>query len=272
MTEITLSIYPPTARRNSEWLMPHRVAIGLIFIGLVILMVFTLRWDWIPQYGGMLISGVSVTLALLLSSCAAGFVLALLLGLAQALRLGPISWLAAGFCGIIRGTPLLLQIWLLYYGIGSLMAMNPEFRQNYPGLFHYMRQAWPYGFLSLTMSFAAYEGEVLRGAFLGVPRGELEAGKAFGMGRWKLFYRIWMPRALHRALPTLNGDMIAQMKSTPLVATITVLDVYGVMVKVRQDTFLTYEPLLLLTAIYLVLTGVMVVLFRYIESKVPVKT
>ena len=123
---------------------------------------------------------------------------------------------------MIRGTPLLVQLWLIYYGVGSILAANPEFRKEYPEIFYYIRQAWPYGFLTLTISFAAYEGEVMRGAFAGVPRGELEAGQAFGMTRGKILRRIWLPRAIHRALPTLNGETILQLKSTPLVATVAV--------------------------------------------------
>jgi polar amino acid transport system permease protein len=91
------------------------------------------------------------------------------------------------------------------------------------------------------------------------------------MGRWTMFRRIWLPRALHRALPTLTGDTVLQLKSTPLVATITVVDAYGVISKVRQATYLTYEPLLLLALIYMILTGIMVVAFRYFENLVPSK-
>jgi polar amino acid transport system permease protein len=254
------------------WLLPHRIVLLLILVGLVVLAITGMRWDWLPKYQGQLIAGVGRTLALLFSSAAVGFLCAVALGLAQVTGPRPLAWIASGFCGVIRGTPLLLQLWLLYYGLGSILAQYPEFKREYPELFYYVRQAWPYAFLSLTISFAAYEGEVMRGAFAGVPRGELEAAKAYGMGPWTTFRRIWLPRAVYRALPTLNGDVIAQMKSTPLVATITVVDTYGVIVKIRQDTYLTYEPLLLLTLIYLVLTGLMVLTFRYFENKIPVKT
>ncbi|MBX9454837.1 MAG: ABC transporter permease subunit [Rhizobium sp.] len=260
----------PAAKRTS-WFMPHRVAMIVVFAAIVILVATTMRWDWIPQYSGQLAVGIWRTLLLLFSSAIVGFLFAVPLGLAQVTGPRPLAWLAAGFCGIIRGTPLLLQLWLLYYGLGSVLAANPEFRREYPELFYYIRQAWPYGFLALTISFAAYEGEVMRGAFKGVPRGELEAAKAYGMGRWTMFRRIWLPRAIHRALPTLTGDTVLQLKSTPLVATITVVDAYGVISKVRQATYLTYEPLLLLALIYMILTGIMVFAFRYVENMVPTK-
>ena len=273
MSDATTKAMPETTTppRRINWFMPHRVVLMAIAAVLVILAVTTMRWDWLPQYSGMLVSGIWRTLGMLFASVIVGMLFAVPLGLVQVTGPRPLAWLAAGFCGIIRGTPLLLQLWLLYYGLGSILAANPEFRKAYPEIFYYIRQAWPYGFLALTISFAAYEGEVMRGAFKGVPRGELEAAKAYGMGRWTMFRRIWLPRAFHRALPTLTGDTVLQLKSTPLVATITVVDAYGVISKVRQSTFLVYEPLLLLALIYMILTGIMVVAFRYVENMVPSK-
>jgi polar amino acid transport system permease protein len=228
-----------------------------------------MRWDWIADYQGQLIAGLWRTLGMLFSSAIVGFFFAILLGVVQVTGPRPLAWLANAFCSVIRGTPLLLQLWLLYYGVGSLFAQYPEIRQSF--LWPYLRQAWPYGFAALTISFAAYEGEVMRGAFAGVPRGELEAARAYGMGPITMFRRIWLPRAVQRALPTLNGETVLQLKATPLVATITVVDLYGVISKVRQSTFLTYEPLLLLAAVYMILTALLVLVFRYFENRIPTK-
>jgi polar amino acid transport system permease protein len=206
---------------------------------------------------------------MLASTSIIGFLLAVPIGLVQVTGPWPLKALARGFCTVVRGTPLLLQLWLLYYGLGSLFPQFPGIRNSF--LWPYLREAWPYGVAALTISFAAYEGEVMRGAFAGVPAGELEAARAYGMSRFTLFRRIWLPRAVHRALPTLNGETVLQLKSTPLVATITVIDVYAVVSKVRQETYITYEPLLLLALIYLCLTAVLVVGFRYFESKIPTR-
>ncbi|TMV40256.1 ABC transporter permease subunit, partial [Thioclava sp. BHET1] len=125
---------------------------------------------------------------------------------------------------------------------------------------------------SLTLSVAGYEGEVMRGAFRGVPHGQLEAARAYGMSRFTTLRRIWLPLAVRRVLPTLGGEAVLQLKSTPLVATITVIDIYAVSDRVRQDTYLTYEPLLLLALVYMVITGIIVLFFRWIERQVPTKT
>jgi polar amino acid transport system permease protein len=257
------------AARTSLWLQPHRIVLILTALALVLAAAFFMRWDWLPQYYDMALVGIWRTLWLLAVTCALGFMLAVPLGLAQAT--GSI-WCAApakAFCTVVRGTPLLLQLWLLYYGLGSLFPQYPWIRQS--ELWPYLRQAWPYGVLALTISFAGYEGEVMRGAFAGVPKGQLEAARAFGMSRWKIFRRIWLPQAIYRALPTLTGETVLQLKSTPLVATISVIDIYAVASKVRQDTYLTYEPLLLLALIYMAVTGILVFAFRRIEARIPNK-
>ncbi|MEW9616759.1 ABC transporter permease subunit [Shinella sp. S4-D37] len=246
---------------------PHRIVLMAIAAVFVFCVVWFMRWEWVPKYSGALAYGVGVTLLMLFTTSILGFFLAVPIGLVQVTGPWPLKFLAKGFCTIIRGTPLLLQLWLLYYGLGSLFPQFPEIRNSF--LWPYLRESWPYGVAALTISFAAYEGEVMRGAFAGVPPGELEAARAYGMSRFTLFRRIWLPRAVYRALPTLNGETVLQLKSTPLVATITVIDAYAVISKVRQATYLTYEPLLLLALIYLCLTAILVVAFRYFESKIP---
>ena len=111
----------------------------------------------------------------------------------------------------------------------------------------------------------------MRGAVAGVPRGQLEAARAFGMRRWTAFRRIWLPQALRRALPTLAGETVLQLKATPLVATITMVDIYSVASRVRQETFVTYEPLLLLAVVYMAITGVLVFGFRKLEQRIPAR-
>ena len=257
------------AARASLWLQPHRIVLIVTGLALVFAAAFFMRWDWLPQYYEMALVGLWRTLWILAVTCTLGFLLAMPLGLAQAA--GPF-WLAApakAFCTVIRGTPLLLQLWLLYYGLGSLFPQYPWVRESW--MWPYLRQAWPYGVLALTLSFAGYEGEVMRGAFAGVPKGQLEAARAFGMSRWKILRRIWLPQAFYRALPTLTGETVLQLKSTPLVATISVIDIFAVSSKVRQSTFLTYEPLLLLALIYMAITGILVFALGKIEARIPNK-
>ena len=249
------------------WLQPHRVVMIALALVLVLWSAFSLRWDWLAEYAPLMAEGIWNTIWILVVTSVLGMLLAIPLGLAQAAGPWYLAAPARGFCTVIRGTPLLLQLWLLYYGLGSLFPQFPWIRQS--DLWPILRQAWPYAVLALTLSFAGYEGEVMRGAFKGVPRGQLEAAKAMGMPRFTILRRIWLPQAVQRALPTLGGETVLQLKATPLVATITVMDIYAVSSRVRQDTFIVYEPLLLLAVVYMCITGLIVLAFRWLERRVP---
>lgn len=246
---------------------PHRIVMLALFAAFVVWCAVSLRWDWLPKYMPLAIEGMWTTLWILVVTTILGFLLAVPLGLAQAVGPWYLSAPARMFCTVIRGTPLLLQIWLLYYGLGSLFPQFPWIRSS--ELWPYLRQAWPYAVLALTLSYAGYEGEVMRGAFSGVARGQLEAAKSFGMPRMTMFRRIWLPQAVRNVLPTLGGETILQLKATPLIATITVMDIYAVSSRVRSDTFIVYEPLLLLALVYMVIAGIISLMFSYFERQVP---
>lgn len=248
-------------------LIPRRLIMLGLFAAFVLWCALTLDWSWIPDYAPLALSGLWVTIWLLVASLILGFLLAVPLGLAQAIGPWYLAAPARAFCTVIRGTPLLLQIWLLYFGLGSLFPQFPWIRNS--DLWPYLRQAWPYAVMSLTLSYAGYEGEVMRGAFASVQKGQIEAARAFGMPRLKMFRRIWLPQAIQQALPTLGGETILQLKATPLVATITIVELYAVAARVRQDTFIIYEPLLLLAAGYLMIAGIITLAFRLIEGRGP---
>ncbi|MEO0637352.1 MAG: ABC transporter permease [Pseudomonadota bacterium] len=224
-------------------------------------------WDWLPEYWPRLAEGVWITIQLLVISLAIGTVLSVPLGLVQVTGPRILSWMALSFCTLIRGTPLLIQLWLIYYGLGSLFPGIPGLRESF--LWPYLRDAFPYAIFAFSLSVAGYQGEVMRAGFLSVAKGELEAGKAFGMSRWTLLRRIWMPRAFQNVLPTLGNEAILTLKATPLAATITVYDVFGVATIIRQETFRIYEPLLLIAGIYIVITILITLLYRWIENRVP---
>jgi polar amino acid transport system permease protein len=252
-----------------SWARPHRILLVALGLGLVALFVLKLNWSWLaePKYQAMILQGIWRSIWLTGVTMAIGMVLAIPIGLAQAA--GP-WWLALparAFCTVIRGTPLLLQIWLIYYGIGSLFPSIPWIRDT--AIWPILRQAWPYAVVALSLSVAGYEGEVMRGAFRGVPHGQLEAAKSMGMPPFAIFRRIWLPQALQRVLPTIGGETVLQLKSTPLASTITMMETYGVIGKIRSNTLIIYEPLLLLALIYICLTGLIVILFRWFESRTP---
>ena len=228
-----------------------------------------MTFSWIASYWPLLLTGAVQTLSLLVISVVFGFVIAIGLAFSQVSG-GPIlRSLARGYCTFFRGTPLLIQLWLLYYGVGSLLPMIPGIRQSL--FWPILREGFFFAAVSFTLNYAAYEAEVLRGALLAVPKGELEAGRAFGMRPLTLTRRIWLPRAIRIALPTIGGEIVMQLKATPLAFTVTVMDLYAVATKVRQDTLLVYEPLIVVTVFYLVITAIIARSFRFLEAQVPVR-
>jgi polar amino acid transport system permease protein len=224
-------------------------------------------FTWIPKYLPMIVYGIWLTLLLMAISITIGFLLAIPIGLVQVTGPRWLKWLASGFCTVIRGTPLLIQLWLLYYGLGSFFPQIPWIRHSF--IWPVLREGFFYAALAFTLSFAGYEGAVMKGAFLSVPKGELEAARAFGMSPLTVLRRIWLPRAFRIVLPTLGGETILQLKATPLAATVTVIELYGASYQVRQDTYRVYEPLLMVAVIYLALTYVITRVFAYIERQVP---
>jgi polar amino acid transport system permease protein len=228
-----------------------------------------MNWSWFPEYFPLLLQGIWLTIQLLVVSMVCGLIIAVPVGLVQVT--GP-RWLGAiakGYCTLMRGTPLLVQLWLLYFGLGSIFSSYPEIRQSV--FWPILREGYFYALLAFSLNEGGYAGEIMRGAFLSVPKGELEAARAFGMSPWQVLRRIWLPRAVRNVLPTLAGETVLMLKATPLAATVTVLDIFGVILRVRQNTYLTYEPLLVAAALYMALTLVITRLFGHIENQMPTR-
>ncbi|MBB4292388.1 polar amino acid transport system permease protein [Rhizobium leguminosarum] len=228
-----------------------------------------MNFSWIFDYRDLLLYGALLTCLLLAISVSLGFALAILLAVAQVGNGLIPRWISKGYCTFFRGTPLLIQLWLIYYGLGSYLPYIPGLRTSF--LWPVMREGLFFAALALTLNFAAYQGEILRGAMLAVPKGELEAARAVGMSPRMILRRIWLPRAIRIGLPTFAGEVILQLKATPIVFSVTVMDLYGAAYKIRQDTLLVYEPLLLVTVFYVGLTFVITQGFQKLENAVPVR-
>ncbi|MCY1392938.1 Octopine transport system permease protein OccM [compost metagenome] len=207
---------------------------------------------WIFDYGKLLLSGLGTTLLILVISAVLGFVLALLVALARMSRNPLLAGASLAYTSVIRGTPLLVQIYIFYYGLGSLFAQFPLIRGSF--LWPYLRDGFWYIVIALVLSVGAYVGEVIRGGMKSVPRGELEAAAAFGMRQRLVLFRVWLPRALRLLLPTLAGETVMLLKSTALASTVAVVDLLGAANVVRAQTFQVYQPLLLVAGIYICLT------------------
>ncbi|HVJ32284.1 MAG TPA: ABC transporter permease [Terriglobia bacterium] len=211
-----------------------------------------------------LIAAVPVTLALTAISCVVGNLLAVPIAVA---RVSPRWYLWAPsyvYILLMRGTPLLVQIYLIYYGLGQIL---PGTWVRHSFLWPYLRDGFWYAIFALSLNTAGYTGEILRGAIQAVPHGETEAGKAFGMSGWLIFRRITLPRAIRICLPTMSTETVLLLKSTSLAATITVMDVMGTARWLQKQSFRTYEPLIAAGIIYVILVFILTRFLNWLERR-----
>ncbi|GAB2720955.1 ABC transporter permease [Halomonas garicola] len=226
-------------------------------------------FSWLndPFYQSYLMEGFINTLLLIAVSAVGGLALAVALAMARLKGPRPLAWVIHGFTTVMRGTPLLVQLFFFYYGVGRLLEGIPGIQESL--IWPVLRDPFFYGALTFILSVGAYSGEVIRGALLSVPAGEREAGRAFGLSPVQVFFRLWLPRAIQTCLPTLTGEMVLLLKSIPLVSTIAMMDLLQAANIIRDEMFLVYEPLMLIAGIYLAMTVVLTLVLRQLEQRFP---
>lgn len=206
-----------------------------------------------------LLSGVPLTLNLTVFGLMGGGCLALVLYFMRAHPIG--NFITSSYIFIFRGTPLLVQIFVIYYGLGAI----PFIRQSF--LWSFLREPYWCGLLALVLNDAAYTSEILRGAFRAVPKGSYEAAKVVGMTPWSTFRRVSFPIALRQALPAYSSEVVAMLKATALVSTITLMEVTGIAAAAVRETWRAIEVFLCAAVIYLVFSLIVTWSFSYIEKR-----
>jgi octopine/nopaline transport system permease protein/arginine/ornithine transport system permease protein len=212
-------------------------------------------------------SATLLTLELTAFSVVLGFCLAVPLALARVSRRWFLWMPAYGYIFYFRGTPLLVQIFLIYYGIGQYFADNPDLRAYMQdvGLWTYLRNPYPFALLTLTLNTGAYAAEIIRGGILGVPHGEIEAARACGMSRLLMLRRIILPRAFRIALPAYTNDVVFTFQATSLVSIITIMDLTGLARVLMSRSFAVFEIWIFVGAIYCAISYAILYGFQLLE-------
>jgi putative lysine/arginine/ornithine/histidine/octopine transport system permease protein len=179
-----------------------------------------------------LLRGMAVTVELLAVALALGLLIALPLALMGRARSPWLRAPAVAYIFFFRGTPLLVQIFLIYYGSGQFRDLFESL-----GLWVVLREAYWCAILAFALNTAAYTAEILRGAIGAVPRGEVEAGRALGLGTPALYRLIILPRAVRLALPAYGNEVVLMMKGSALASTIALVDLMGAAKAVYSRTF-----------------------------------
>jgi His/Glu/Gln/Arg/opine family amino acid ABC transporter permease subunit len=219
------------------------------------------EWDVIIEHFPRLLQGAWLTLELVLLSGFMGLMLAIPLAL---MRVSHRPWLKAipfGYIFFFRGTPLLIQIFLVYYG-----ASQFEIIKNSP-LWPILREPYWCAIITFAMHTAAYIAEILRGAIQSIPKGEIEAARALGMSYPLMLRRIILPRAFGIMMPAYGNEVILMLKGSALASTITLLDLTGMARTIIARTYTPLEIFLAAGVIYLIISALIIFLFKYLEKR-----
>lgn len=208
------------------------------------------------------LEGLIVTLKLVSLSLIYGFFIAIVLAILLTINKNPLVTLPIrGFIYFFRGTPLLIQMFLIYYGAGQFEALKASF------LWEFFKDAYFCALFAFALNTGAYTAEIFRGAISNTPLGEIEAAKAAGMSQWLMLRRIILPSAFRRALPAYGNEMIFMLHGTALASVITIVDITGAARIINSRYYSPYEAFLTAAVFYMAITFTMVWVLKKIEYK-----
>ncbi|MBW6422383.1 ABC transporter permease [Rhizobium sp. XQZ8] len=208
-----------------------------------------------------LITALPLTLQLAASAIVLGAFLALGLALCRLSGILPLDWFARAYIFAFRGTPLLVQIFLIYYGLSQFRGLRQTI------LWSVLREPYWCAVIALMLNTAAYSSEIIRGGLLSVPFGQVEAARACGMSRFMTFRRITLPLAIRQALPGYSNEMISMVKATSLASIITIMEVTGVAARIISETYRAIEVFIVAGAIYLAINFILTQLVAFAEYR-----
>lgn len=220
-----------------------------------------MNFDAIAENFPLYMSGLGVTLQLLVTSLLCGLALALPLAVVRTVSRGWASRTVWAYTYVFRGTPMLVQLFLVYYGLAQFETVRESWA--WPWLSSASFCAW----LTFTLNTAAYTTEIIAGSIRALPAGEIEAAKSLGMGRALMLRRVVLPAALRRALPAYGNEAIFMLHGTALASIVTLLDITGAAREVNSKYYLPFEAFITAGAFYFVLTLGLVGLFRWAENR-----
>lgn len=205
-----------------------------------------------PDYSYLYIEGLKYTLMLSLFSLFVGFILGLLLVFARRAKLFLFSLTSMGIVEIIRGTPLMLQILIVYYGLDFLGIKMSAFMAS---------------FIAVSINSGAYVSEIIRSGIESVPKGQMEAGRSLGLSSAQTMKKIIMPQAIKNILPALGNEFITLIKETSIASTIGVGELMFQTSKIQSLTFEAMKPLLIVSVIYFILTFSLSQIMKIMERR-----
>ena len=208
-----------------------------------------------------LLNATLVTLKLLSVSLIVGLFIGLLFAILRLNKNILINKFAYGYSYIFRGTPLLVQIFIIYFGLGQIESLRSSF------LWVILKEPYWCAIIAFALNTGAYTSEILRSAFQTIKPGIIEAGKSLGISNKIIFYKIQIPIAIKQSLPAYGNEIILMLKGTSLASTVTLMDITGVAKFIISTTFRPVEVFIIAGSIYLFITFLVHNLIKYLEKK-----
>jgi len=208
-----------------------------------------------------LLSAAVITLKLLSVSLIIGLLIGFLFAVLRLNKNPFINKFAYGYSYLFRGTPLLVQIFIIYYGLGQIEWLRSTF------LWIILKEPYWCAIIAFALNTGAYTSEILRSAFQTIKPGIIEAGKSLGISNKIILYKIQIPVAIRQSLPAYGNEIILMMKGTSLASTVTLMDITGVAKHIVSTTYKPLEVFLLAGGIYLFMTFIIHNLIKYLEKK-----
>lgn len=225
------------------------------------LLAFFLDPDLLERYGPRFIDGLLVTGKLVAISFTLGALLGLLLALARLSNHVLLQRLSAGYIYFFRGSPLLAQLFLLYYGLGSFKSFWQDV-----GMWWFFREAWYCTLLAFTLNTAAYQAEIFRGSLLAVAPGQYEAARALSLKRSTTFFKVILPQSLIVAIGPLGNELILMIKASAIASLVTIYDLMGV-TKMAFSRSFDFQVYLWAAVLYLLIVEVVRRSLKLIEGR-----
>lgn len=217
------------------------------------------NFDLLTEWGDRLLSGIVITAKVVGLSCGIGFLLAYPVSLARRSRNPLLSWPALAYATFFRGTPLLCQLYLVYYGAGEI---RPFLAAH--DLWWFFRDSFYCCIFAFALNTGAYQSEIMRGALMSVPKGQIEAARALGLSRWRIARHVVWPQAILVALRPLGNELIGMVKASALAAIVTLLDLMGQTRFIFARTF-DFSVYLYCAVVYLIITQTISFLWHRME-------
>ena len=218
---------------------------------------FELMLNSLPR----LLYATITTIELLISSLIIGVILAVILSIMRISKNKFLFYFSYIFSNLFRGTPLLVQIFIIYYGLGQIEYLRSTI------LWVFFKEPFGCAMFALSLNTAAYTSEILRSAFETVKVGYIEAGQSLGLSKEKIFYKIKIPIAIRQSLSAYGNEIILLMKGTALASTVTLMDLTGVAKYIISTTFKPIEVFIVAGGIYLFMTFIIHNFIKYLEKK-----